>query len=310
MLSIIIPNYNHSRYLDERIESILNQTYTDWELIILDDCSNDNSKEIIRKYESNPKIAHVVFNVINSGSTFKQWAKGISLAKGNYIWIAESDDVAHPEFVMTLMNRLIENDDTSIAFADSFLINQESEILDLDLDKLYDYNQKNQEFSKYDTNQFVQDKMILQNRMYNASSIIFKKTLWDGIDKSFISLKLCGDWICWLSMLKQSRYIIQINKKLNYFRQHSNKVTPKNVSDGNAFKERKNVIDFLINNYQNISSLRINAAKGKNIHMISTSNLDKSTKQEIYYYLKIPFLSRQIYKVIYFIYNGINKYFR
>ena len=53
-VSVIIPNYNHEKYLDERIQSVLNQTYTDFEVIILDDVSKDNSKDVIEKYRSNP----------------------------------------------------------------------------------------------------------------------------------------------------------------------------------------------------------------------------------------------------------------
>ena len=55
-ISIIIPNYNHAPYLTERIESVLNQTYQNFEVIILDDCSTDNSREIIEKYANNPKV--------------------------------------------------------------------------------------------------------------------------------------------------------------------------------------------------------------------------------------------------------------
>ena len=94
LVSVIVPNYCHSMYLDERILSILNQTYNNFELIILDDCSPDNgaSKSVIEKYRDNSHISQIIFNEKNSGSTFKQWEKGINLAKGEFIWIAESDD--------------------------------------------------------------------------------------------------------------------------------------------------------------------------------------------------------------------------
>ncbi len=99
LVTVIVPNYNHAPYLKRRIESILNQTYQDLELIILDDCSNDNSIDIIKQYQNHKKISHIERNEKNSGSPFKQWQKGIELAKGEYIWIAESDDYADPEFL-------------------------------------------------------------------------------------------------------------------------------------------------------------------------------------------------------------------
>lgn len=97
-VSVIIPNYNHAQYLEERIQSVLSQTYTDFELIVLDDCSSDNSVEIIRNMSFAGKRDNVrfYFNETNSGNTYMQWKKGISLAKGDYIWIAESDDFSPP----------------------------------------------------------------------------------------------------------------------------------------------------------------------------------------------------------------------
>ena len=77
MVSIIVPNYNHAPYLEQRFDSIYNQTYQDFEVIILDDCSTDASKSIIEKYRNHPKTKHIVYNSSNSSSPFKQWNKGI-----------------------------------------------------------------------------------------------------------------------------------------------------------------------------------------------------------------------------------------
>ena len=95
-VSVIVPNYNHASYLRQRIESIINQTYQDFELIILDDCSTDHSKEIIESYRNHPRVNQIVYNTENSGSTFKQWNKGVELAEGECIWFAESDDWCEP----------------------------------------------------------------------------------------------------------------------------------------------------------------------------------------------------------------------
>ena len=92
LVSVIVPNYNYARYMDERMQSILNQTYQNFEIIILDDCSTDNSRKVIEKYRGNPHVVAIVYNKENSGSTFKQWNKGFSIAKGELIWIAEADD--------------------------------------------------------------------------------------------------------------------------------------------------------------------------------------------------------------------------
>lgn len=86
----------------------MNQIFQDFELIILDDCSTDNSKEIIEMYRGNEKITQIIYNDANSGSTFLQWKKGIELAKGEYKWIAESDDYSHPQFLETVLKNFSE----------------------------------------------------------------------------------------------------------------------------------------------------------------------------------------------------------
>ncbi|MDR1783951.1 MAG: glycosyltransferase, partial [Dysgonamonadaceae bacterium] len=98
-VSVILPNYNHARFLEQRIQSIVDQTFQEFELIILDDCSTDDSRGIIENYRDNPKVSQIIYNEQNSGSTFKQWIKGINAAKGEYIWLAESDDWAENDFL-------------------------------------------------------------------------------------------------------------------------------------------------------------------------------------------------------------------
>lgn len=106
--SIILPNYNHAAFLFERIESILQQSYQDFEIIILDDKSTDNSREIIERYRSHPKISRIIYSDSNGGSPFLQWKKGIELATADWIWIAETDDIADPSFLAEAAN-IIQN---------------------------------------------------------------------------------------------------------------------------------------------------------------------------------------------------------
>ena len=95
-VSVIIPNYNHAKFLKQRIDTVINQTYRDFEIIIIDDCSTDNSREIIEEYASRYHFISGYFNTSNSGSPFTQWDSGVNKAKGEFIWIAESDDFAEP----------------------------------------------------------------------------------------------------------------------------------------------------------------------------------------------------------------------
>ena len=123
LVSVIIPNYNHARYLPERLESVLGQTYQNFEVIILDDCSTDDSRDIIEQYRTNPHVSQIIYNEENSGRVFKQWKKGLGLAKGDLLWIAESDDKCEPMFLERLVQCFIEHPTLALAFSKSLLFN-------------------------------------------------------------------------------------------------------------------------------------------------------------------------------------------
>ena len=136
LVSVIIPNYNYAHYLEERMDSVLNQTFQDFEIIILDDASTDGSIKVIEKYKSHPKIASVVINGSNSGSPFKQWKKGIQLARGKYIWIVEADDVADLSFLETTVRLAETYPDTAICHVGFGIIDSYSNPIKKDLNNI------------------------------------------------------------------------------------------------------------------------------------------------------------------------------
>src|SRR5215469_14515935 len=101
-VSVVVPNYNHAQFLPKRIDSILGQSFQDFEVLLLDDCSSDDSRSILSQYANNPRV-RIRLNGGNSGSPIKQWNKGVDLARGEYVWIAESDDYSHPRFLERLV---------------------------------------------------------------------------------------------------------------------------------------------------------------------------------------------------------------
>ena len=117
LVSVIIPNYNHAQYLEKRIDTVLNQTYQNIEVIILDDKSTDNSLEVIEQYRNHPKVAQIVVNEQNTGSPFKQWDMGINLANGELIWIAESDDYNELIFLEELIAEWNRHSNVVLAFS-------------------------------------------------------------------------------------------------------------------------------------------------------------------------------------------------
>ena len=244
LVSVIIPNYNHSLFLKHRIESVLSQTYPNFEIIILDDCSKDNSREIIEHYRNNPKVSQILFNEQNSGSTFKQWNKGIELAKGDIIWLAESDDVAEADFLQTLVPKFAKNEKAGIVYAQSYRLNEKSEITGtwLSWTDTLDSNQ----FIKLSSNEFVTDFcmnglvfidrfLIHKNIIPNASGVLFKKSIYQQVGGADETVKNCSDWLLWVKMLLISD-VAFVAKPLNYFRYHEGSVIAKAIKMGSPNK--------------------------------------------------------------------------
>ena len=120
-VTVVIPSYNHARFLQQRVNSVLRQTYKDFELIILDDCSSDESRSILSSYAADPRIK-IEFNTTNSGSVFKQWNKGVKLGRGEYVWIAESDDYADQNMLERLVTVLEIDSSTVFAYCRSWRV--------------------------------------------------------------------------------------------------------------------------------------------------------------------------------------------
>lgn len=188
MVSVIVPNYNYSRYLRERIGSILRQTYTDYELILLDDASTDNSADILMEYKDNPHVSHIIVNRENTGSPFKQWMKGISLSRGKYIWIAEADDSAEPDFLETCVGLAEQHSDTAICYVDSIRIDSEGKAIHPTRRKEHE----RKEYSCFDGKLFAEYNLYWKNYIVNASGAIFSRTYASRLSLSpFLSMKYC-----------------------------------------------------------------------------------------------------------------------
>ncbi|MEX1239155.1 MAG: glycosyltransferase [Cyclobacteriaceae bacterium] len=216
-VSVILPNYNHAKYLPERINSILRQTFRDFELIILDDCSMDNSREIIETFRGEPRITHLIYNEENSGTTFKQWNKGIALASSGYIWVAESDDRCEPDFLEKAVEKMKAHPSAGIVYA------QSTEVDEVNGGKFLSFSQHPRFSNQFNASYFnvgvneIRDKLIYENTIPNASGVLFKKEIYYACGGADESMRLCGDWMLWSKMLSISD-VYFIAEPLNYFR--------------------------------------------------------------------------------------------
>lgn len=238
-VSVIVPNFNHAPYLEQRIESILNQTWQDFELILLDDCSTDNSRDILSEYCNHPKVSHCVFNEQNSGSTFQQWDKGVQLAQGEYIWIAESDDWAESNFLEVLMTGLTEHPDAGLVYSASTLI-------DSDGNCTYQNMQDNTgNILCYIGKDFVEQKMLTANSIWNASMMLFRKSLLTHVvNNEYKQMKYSGDWFLYVQLALNTN-VLEIKKTLNHYRIHEGNVSNNAKRSGKYFTEGFQVFSYI-----------------------------------------------------------------
>lgn len=257
LVSIIVPNYNHARFLNERIDSILNQTYKKFEIIILDDKSTDSSIDIINQYQNNHYVSKIILNDHNSGSPFQQWAKGIEAAKGELIWIAESDDSALPIFLETLVSELTNTPEAVLAFSHSLFMDTESKILDRDL-----HNNSGDSVIKYNGKEFAKNTMTKRSYIYNASMVVFHRSAFSKIDKELYQhFRSCGDWAFWTAMCTQGD-IIEVCKRLSKFRVNQEGATARASRTGNDWNEVATVLAQFIKQL-NLKGLRLILFRGK-----------------------------------------------
>ncbi len=221
-VSVIVPNYNHARFLRQRIDTILAQTFQDFELILLDDYSTDDSRSILREYGSDPRV-RLEFNDVNSGSTFKQWNKGVRLAQGKYVWIAESDDYSDPRFLERLVALLGADPKVTIAYCRSWRISDDR--IDGFADPLLegpDLLRWSADFCSDGAEECRRD-FVLANLVRNASSAVFRKAIYERVGGADENLRLCGDWKLWAAM-SLCGSIAYISEPLNYYRLHQGSV--------------------------------------------------------------------------------------
>lgn len=213
-----MPNFNHAPYLKERMDSILAQDYQDFEVILLDDASTDESAVILNEYTKNPRVKTLIVNDSNSGNTFIQWQRGLIQAKGEYIWIAESDDVAET----TLLSRLvaeIEQKDATLAFCHSQWIDSNGKPIARSRDPRW-----NRDFSMPGAT-FIRRYLLGYSSICNASAVVFKREAAQKVEmEKVVQYSASGDRLFWIQIALQGR-VAYVAECLNKFRQHHNKVS-------------------------------------------------------------------------------------
>ncbi len=207
LASVIVPNYNHARFLPQRIESVLNQTVRDIEVILLDDCSTDESREVLSAYAAKDDRVRTHFNETNSGSTFRQWDLGVSLARGEYVWIAESDDWTESELLATLVSMLDSHPDMSLAFCNSIMHFGDAEdpvgYTDFIATRYPEISRMLAEDFVMPGERFVAEALHRVNAIPNASAVVFRKRDYDTVGGAPRDMRLIGDWVTYARLCER-----------------------------------------------------------------------------------------------------------
>ena len=227
MISVIVPNYNHARFLPQRLESVLGQTREDLEVIILDDCSTDESREVIRSYAENDGRIRFCFNDTNSGSTFRQWGKGIAQAQGDCVWLAESDDWAEPDLLERLGGVLDSNPGVAIAFCDSTIhfedVGEEMLASAYLRSRVPHADRWFARDALVDGAEFAREALFHFCAIVNASATLIRRSALASMGGVPADMRLAGDWMTYARLCERGK-IAYIASPLNHNRAHANTV--------------------------------------------------------------------------------------
>jgi glycosyltransferase involved in cell wall biosynthesis len=229
-ISVVVPNYNYAQYLPERLNSILKQDYPIFEILFLDDLSTDESLDVANKILAGQDIDYrIISNDENSGSVFKQWKKGVDLARGTHVWIAEADDSCSENFVSET-RKGFRTPGVVLSYSESSQIDEDGNFLAQN----YLYYVSDVDPHRWltpfvlDGHQAAAEIFCIKNTIPNVSAVIFDSACLRNVlhlnQERILSYRLAGDWLVYVELLKYGS-IAFTPVPANIHRRHQNSVT-------------------------------------------------------------------------------------
>lgn len=244
LVSVIVPNYNHAPYLKQRLDSIIGQTFQDIEIILLDDASTDESLTVLNQYEGTNIQKH--FNKKNSGSPFKQWNKGVALASGKYIWLAESDDYCEKIILEKLVEALEADEKRVLAFAQTTLVDEKGRDINSFQENYRFLFQTDRWESNFeaDGREECKNYFLTYNTIPNASGVLIRRDAYNAAGGAPENFRLNGDWMLYTRILLQGKFYFCADH-LNYFRVHQQTQRNRARRSAHAFPEILEIQDLI-----------------------------------------------------------------
>ncbi|GHU17458.1 glycosyl transferase [Spirochaetia bacterium] len=208
-VSIIMPNYNNGRFIGSAIESVIAQTYKNWEMIIVDDCSSDNSIEIIKKYQDRDPRIRLFSTESPSGSPVKPRNIGIEKAKGRYIAFLDSDDLWLPD-KLECQIKLFDNRNVAIVYSN--------------YEKITETGTRNGRV--INSPEHLDYKQLLKGNSIGCLTAVYDVL---KVEKIFFSKFYHEDYVLWLTVLRLGYIASNINKVGALYRVRQNSVSSKKL---------------------------------------------------------------------------------
>lgn len=224
-VTVVVPNCNYSHFLEERLGSIIQQTVSPFEILFLDDASSDDSVAVAKPILEMSRLPFRIVENEGRAGTYSQWLKGIALAKGDIVWIAEADDACDPDFLRELLARM--RDSTVVlAYCQSRKIDENGRMIardNLAHTQEIDPEKWRRDYVELGLREVV-DCLSLRNTIPNVSACIFRKQAALGVESELANFRSCGDWLFYAHLLRNGK-ISYVAKPMNAFRRHSTSIT-------------------------------------------------------------------------------------
>jgi teichuronic acid biosynthesis glycosyltransferase TuaG len=218
MVTIITPTYNSSKYIGATIESVLNQTYTNWELLITDDCSTDNTIKIVESYVKNDNRIKLFKLATNSGAAIAR-NNSIAMSKGRFIAFLDSDDLWKKNKLETQLEFMTKNN-LSFCFTGYEIINHKG----IPLNIMVDSSQHG--FFNY-------SDMLKKKATLGCCTVMLRKKSFKGL-LEMPNIRTGQDYAFWLKLLKNSNHNAYILPELL----SKYRISPNSISR-NKFKKAR-----------------------------------------------------------------------
>ncbi|MEX0774929.1 MAG: glycosyltransferase family A protein [Phycisphaeraceae bacterium] len=240
LVSVVVHNYNHAPFLHERLGSIAAQTFRDFELIVLDDASTDDSVAVIRELERQIPM-RVQLNAKNSGSPYAQWNTGLHLARGRYLWIADSDDRARPDMLGRLVQAMQQHPRVGLAFCRCQVIERDGQ----ERNELMPAGNPQWEHDFVaDGRTFCREQLALSSLVATASAVLLRCQVMRQIGGADPSYRLMGDWLVYALMLQHCD-LAYVAQPLNEYRRHSGTVRSTTQQSALPREEHRRVVEVI-----------------------------------------------------------------